>query len=326
MKMDASAHILLSGGTGFFGKALLRYWQAEHEAGRPIPQVSVLSRAPGKFQAQYPDLASLPKLQWIAGDILSPESFPKQLRCTHVLHAAADSTFGPQLTPRQRFEQILDGTRHLLNYARAIGAQRFLLTSSGAVYGVQPAELAQLPEDWPGSPDAMNPALAYGVAKRAAENLCACYHQEFGLETVVARCFAFVGPDLPLDVHFAIGNFIRDALYADAITVNGDGSPVRTYLDQRDLAHWLLVMLDQGRAGQAYNLGSDQTISIAELAHQVRDVLAPNKPVQIQKRDLGAPRNRYVPSINKAASELGVRVTVPLADAIRAAAAQIKVA
>jgi dTDP-glucose 4,6-dehydratase len=321
MQLDESAHVLLTGGTGFFGKALLRHWLAEHQAGRPVPRVTLLSRAPEKFRMQHPALAALPGLHCMAGDITAPGSFPARLQLSHVLHAAADSTLGPQLTPRQRLAQIIDGTRHVLDYARACGAERFLLTSSGAVYGTQPPDMAHLPEDWNGAPDSMTPALAYGIAKRAAENLCAAYHEEFGLQTVVARCFAFVGPDLPLNVHFAVGNFIRDALHAEAITVNGDGSPVRSYLDQTDLAQWLLALLERGRAGHAYNVGSDEAITIADLAHLVRDLLAPGKPVQVQKRDVGGPRNRYVPSVAKATGELGLRVSVPLGDAIRATAA-----
>jgi UDP-glucuronate decarboxylase len=125
--------------------------------------------------------------------------------------------------------------------------------------------------------------------------------EQHGLETVVARCFAFVGPDLPLNVHFAIGNFIRDALTADAITVCGDGTPLRTYLDQSNLAHWLLTLLELGRPGQAYNVGSDEVISIAALAHLVRDILAPEKPVHIQGQlDPGDARNSYVADISKA--------------------------
>ncbi len=135
---------------------------------------------------------------------------------------------------------------------------------------------------------------------------------------MIARCFAFVGPDLPLNAHFAIGNFIRDALTADAFTVAGDGTPLRTFLNQTDLAHWLFTLLKSGRSGEAYNVGSDEVISIADLAHLVRDVLAPEKPVHILgKPDPGVSHNRYVPDISKAQQQLGLSVTVPLAEAIR---------
>jgi UDP-glucuronate decarboxylase len=203
-----------------------------------------------------------------------------------------------------------------------------LLTISGAIYGPQPTDLAAIPEDWPGSPPLADPSTAYGQGKRAAEHLCALFAHQHGLETVVARCFAFVGPDLPLNVHFAIGNFIRDALTAKSITVAGDGTALRTYLHQSDLAHWLFTLLERGRPGEAYNVGSDEVISIADLAHLVRDVLAPEKPVHILgKPDAGASRSRYVPDIRKAQQELGLSVTVPLAEAIRhtGAAAQAAV-
>ena len=190
-------------------------------------------------------------------------------------------------------------------------------------------DFAAIPEDWPGIPPLAEPSTAYGQGKRAAEHLCALYGEQHGLETVIARCFAFIGPDLPLNVHFAIGNFIRDALTADAITVSGDGTPLRTYLDQSDLAHWLLTLLEYGRPGQAYNVGSDEVISIADLAYLVRDVLAAHKPVHILGQpDSDTARDRYVPDIRKAHQQLGLSVTVRLADAIRrtGAAAQAAMA
>jgi dTDP-glucose 4,6-dehydratase len=83
-------------------------------------------------------------------------------------------------------------------------------------------------------------------------------------------------------------------------------------------AHWLFTLLELGRPGQAYNVGSDEVISIADLAHLVRDILAPDKPVHILGQpDPGATRNRYLPDIRKARQQLGLSVTVPLAEAIR---------
>ncbi len=307
--------LLLTGGTGFFGKALLRYYLLSQSSDC---EIYVLSRDPERFLAGHPEFAGFNSPTFLNGDIKVRESLPWSHRFSHVLHAATDSTIGPSLTPLQRYDQIVDGTRNILDLAVATGARRFLLTSSGSIYGPQPADLAAIPEDWPGSPPLAEHSTAYGQAKRAAEHLCALVAEQHDLETVVARCFAFVGPDLPLDVHFAIGNFIRDALTADAITVSGDGTPLRTYLDQTDLAHWLLTLLEHGRPGQAYNVGSDEVISIAALAHLVSDILAPDKPVHILGQPApGAARNRYVPDIRKVQQELGLSVSVPLAEAIR---------
>lgn len=313
-------NLLLTGGTGFFGKALLRHWQA---APAP-PCVTVLSRNPDGFLAQNPEFTALPWLRFHAGDILNPASLPAHVSFTHLLHAAADSTLGPQRTPLERYTQIHDGTRHLLDYAVAQGIPRFLLASSGGVYGTQPQGMAHIPEDYHGMPDPLDARNAYSVAKRCAEHLCALYAEQHGIQIVIARCFAFVGRDLPLDVHFAIGNFIRDALARPQITVNGDGSPIRSYMDQRDLARWLDVLLHQGRAGQAYNVGSDRALSIAELAHQVRDLLAPGKPVHIAARAMGGPRQHYVPCIAKARADLGLDLRYTLQDAVQETARHVE--
>lgn len=315
--MVFTERILLTGGTGFFGRALLRTWLAQFYAGATTPLVTVLTRSPSAFTAQYPEFDRQPWLRLHCGNICEPDTLPRDAAFTHILHAAADSTLGPQLTPLQRYDQIVDGTRRLLDLAVACNARRFLLTSSGAVYGSQPHHLDQVPENWHGMPDPLKPSNAYGVAKRAAEHLCTLYAQEYGLQTVIARCFTFIGPDLPLDVHFAIGNFIRDALWRDEITVAGDGTPLRSYLDQQDLAQWLLALLERGQAGEAYNVGSDRAISIADLAHLVRDIVAPSMSVRILgTNNANNGRNLYIPSIQKAKIELDLNVAVPLEQAI----------
>ena len=291
------------------------------QRGLVMPAITVLSRDPEHFLSRNPEFRGHSWLSFRQGDILVPCSLPSNVGFTHVLHAAADSTQGPTLSPLERYDQIVNGTRHLLDWTVAQGIKRFLFVSSGGVYGSQPIDMARMPEDHMGSPDPMDAGHAYSIAKRCAEHLCAMYGSAHGLEIVIARCFAFVGRDLPLNAHFAIGNFILDALSRPEILVRGDGSPMRSYMDQRDLASWLSTLLERGRAGQAYNVGSDIEISISDLATLVRDVLSPMKRVTIAA-DSMAPsfRNRYVPSVDKAREEFGLEVRHQLIDAIREAA------
>jgi nucleoside-diphosphate-sugar epimerase len=211
------------------------------------------------------------------------------------------------------------GTRNVLDYAVKTGVKRFLLTSSGGAYGPQPQHINKIPETFGGMPDPLDVANVYGVAKRQVEHLCALYMDKYGVETVIARCFAFVGEDLPINAHFAIGNFIRDALLKSEITVGGDGSPLRSYMYQADLAEWLLKILMDGKAGQAYNVGSDEVVSILELAYLVRDILAPNKAVRImgEKNRDNPQRSRYIPDISRARCELNLNIKVQLIDAIQ---------
>jgi UDP-glucuronate decarboxylase len=307
---------LLTGGTGFFGKALLRHHLAH---GLTVAdEITVISRDPQRFLVDFPQFDGCRSIEFVTGDVMDRVSLPWNRSFTHVLHAAAESTFGPRLTPLQRFTLIVDGTRNVLDLAVSTGARRLLLTSSGGVYGPQPADMLALSEEWIGPLDPADVHHAYGHGKRVAEHLCALYADAHGIETVIARCFSFVGPDLPLDVHYAIGNFVRDALTAECITVTGDGSPVRTYLDQIDLASWLMTLLRVGRSGEAYNVGGGDPISLSTVAQMVRDLLAPAKPVRIiGDPSLQAPRHRYVPDIRKIGRECGLTVTVPLPDAIR---------
>jgi dTDP-glucose 4,6-dehydratase len=178
--------------------------------------------------------------------------------------------------------------------------------------------MTHIPETYLGGPDWLKPLAAYGEGKRAAELMATLQAQEAGLECVIARCFSFVGPQLPLDQHFAIGNFIRDAIRGVPIRIKGDGTPLRSYLYASDLAVWMWTLLLRGHSGEAYNVGSDVGVSIADLAYTVVETLKLDLEISISgEATPGVARARYVPSIEKAREQLGLRVTVDLRDAIR---------
>lgn len=310
--------LFLTGGTGFFGKSILHYLQSIYlnQKQELAFELVVMSRNPQLFLRRHPEFMACSWLRFHQGDMNDPQSFPVGEKFTDVLHAAADSLDIPGLTPLGRFDQIVNGTRNVLDFTVRVGAERFLLTSSGGVYGPQPSNITAIPESYLGMPDPLNINNVYGVAKRQAELLCVVYANQFDLHVKIARCFAFVGPNLPLFAHFAIGNFIKNALYDEEIIVAGDGTPLRTYLYQEDLARWLLKILDQGESGQAYNVGSDEVIDLGNLAKLVGSVLAPNKPVIIKGIPQGIDRNIYVPDIRKAGKMLGLQPSYSLLQAI----------
>jgi dTDP-glucose 4,6-dehydratase len=170
----------------------------------------------------------------------------------------------------------------------------------------------------------MDPNSAYGEGKRVGELLCAMAHKEHGLETTIARCFAFVGPHLPLDAHFAIGNFIRDAMRGDPIRVK-DGTPYRSYLYAADLAIWLWTILFKGASCHPYNVGSEHDATISQLAETVASTLGG----AIQSPSTSTPHlnslpSRYVPSIDRAKTGLGLKVCIPLEESIFKTASWIR--
>ena len=311
--------VFITGGTGFFGSWLLESFIAANDQLKLDALAIVLAVDPGAFRAQMPHVAGHRSVTLEAGDKCSCDA--KGERFDFVIHAAAEPFLPiPSADPLALYEKNVAGTKHVLELARKCGATRLLFTSSGAVYGRQPSGLTHIPEEYPGAPDPLDPRTTYYQAKRASEFLCACARSQ-GIDAVVARCFAFVGPHLPLDANFAVGNFIRDALRGGPIQVNGDGTSRRSYLYAADLAIWLWTLLFNGKAGRAYNVGSDADLSILELAQEVRQRLAPKAEIRVALTPApGKPSERYVPSIARARSELGLDVSVALGEAITRAA------
>jgi len=318
--------IFVTGGTGFFGRWILESFAHANRKLKLGAHMVVLSRNPEAFNAKAPHLAADPAIRFVSGDVRTftaadvQQHLGKESRGRYgfVIHAATQSSAKLNSeNPLLMIDTVTAGTRSALEFAVASEAQRFLLTSSGAIYGRQPGEVTHVPETFNGAPDLTDPNSAYAEAKRMAELLCAAYHKEHGLESVIARGFAFVGPFLPLDTHFAIGNFIRDAIAGGPIEVSGDGTPYRSYLYAADLVIWLWTILLKGRPGRAYNVGSEDAHTIHELAKIVADVCGTGMIHVKEKPDPARPAQRYVPSCQRAMEELGLRQWIDLPEGIR---------
>ncbi|TWC21738.1 dTDP-glucose 4,6-dehydratase [Pseudomonas sp. SJZ085] len=293
----AGAHLLLTGGTGFFGRwllALLRYLNGQGAA----ITVTITSRDPSRFLTANPEYRECTWISWFTGDIRDLVDLPGRVPDL-ILHAAADTSATANAHPLELFNTLVDGARRVFDLAARNSSSRVLLTGSGAQYGSLSSAVGVC-ESYSGACASNVAASAYAEGKRAQETLGALYAQCYGIKVVMARCFAFAGPGLPLDGHFAIGNFVRDALYEEEIVLNSNGQAVRSYLHGADLAAWLLTLLVRGEPGVAYNVGSDEAISIADLAKRVVARIAPHKPVTILGRSEGGGRSFYVPDIGRA--------------------------
>jgi nucleoside-diphosphate-sugar epimerase len=311
------ARLFFTGGTGFIGIWLLETYLAARERYGLDTSAVVLTRRPEEFKARAPHVALDPSITLVEGDVRS-FSFPEG-PFEFIIHAATDASAKlNDERPLDMFDTIVAGTHRALEFAVAARARRFLFISSGAVYGRLPPEIDHVDEEWPGSPSITRAASAYGEGKRAAEVLCAIFaHGHPALEIVIARSFALVGPHLPLDIHFAMGNFIRDAMAGQAIEVQGDGTPRRSYLYAGDLTVWLWKILFQGMPMRPYNVGSERSVSILETAQEVAKVMTPQPAIVVaQTADPAKPAERYVPDTSRVRSELGLTETVDLADGI----------
>lgn len=310
--------IFITGGTGFFGCWILESFASANTTYELGASATVLTRDYEAFRKKAPHLAGDPAIKFLIGKI-SDFKFSDE-KYSYILHAAAPTTidfFTHRTTPAERYRTIVEGTRHVLDFAVKSQAEKFLFTSSGAVYGKPPPEMAHIPENYQGVLNPADPYSAWGESKREAESLCATYADRHGIQTNIARCFTFVGPYLLLDVHYAIGNFILDGLQKKPIVIRGDGSAYRSYLYAADLAIWLWTILFLGKNCRPYNVGSEEAIDIYSLAKTVSKMFQPALEVKrARPPEPNTPTDRYVPSTQRAQSELRLRQTVSLKDSI----------
>lgn len=316
------AELLLTGCTGPFGWWLLhKLSYACSQEGLRLRQTTLITRDVRRAQAWACDLHHGLQLQVVQADIGSLDRL--RLRATHVVHgattSAAETSAGA--SGLSKFETVVGGTRALIRALEVRPPRRLLYLSSGIAYGT--SYDGALREDSKLAPCTTDSSPALGHAKRAAEFLMSCAAEAWNARLVIARCFAFSGPGLPLNLHYALGNFIAKALAGEPIVINGDGKAVRSYMHLGDMAVWLLEMLthpmDQDRPSMI-NVGSDQGISVRRLAELVIERAGTKSHIEVLGNcDVNVSGNKasvYIPCIDRAKTAFNLRVWTTIDNSI----------
>ena len=317
-------NIFITGGTGFFGCWFLESFAWANEKLNLNASMLVLTRDLEAFKKKAPHLTNDSSISFHTGDIRSFD-FPES-EFDYIIHAAASLSSLPDgKDSLEVFDIIVEGTRHILEFAKQCKANKFLLISSGAVYDQQPPDITCICEDYQKAPDPADWHSSYGEGKRAAELLTVLNARQYGFEAKIPRCFAFVGPYQKLDGQWAIGNFIRDGLNGGPIVVKGDGMAYRSYLYAADLIIFLWTILFRGESCLPYNVGSEEEINIRSLAQLVSSVCKIKKDVVISKKpDIKADIERYIPSTKRVREKLNLKQLISLQDAIKRTLRYIK--
>lgn len=296
--------IFATGCTGFIGTWIIASFLHVNKKFNLGAELHCLTRNKKMNEEKFPEI------NFIEGDIQS-FNFPSGT-FDYIIHGATEVANYQQDTNQLG---ILDaaylGTKRILEFSKMAFTQKILFLSSGAAYGVQPHDLIKIEETYSGSPDVTKTKSTYGEAKRIAELIL------FNNSTPAtsARIFATSGPFLPQKSDFAFSNFLDAVVSNSTITIKSNGKTTRSYLYISDLTLWLWILLLKGKNKEIYNVGSEDEISISDLAYKIKSTLSSN--VEINVMGTEHDYNRFIPSTKKIRQEFKIDHLVDLDLGIR---------
>ena len=275
--------LIVTGGAGFIGSALVRYLVLEK--GFEVLNIDALTYAGNK--ASLRSVEDRPNYRFLQADICDRAAMEQafaQFRPDRIMHLAAESHVDRSITGAADFVQTnVIGTFTLLEAARGYwsslaGAEkdrfRFLHVSTDEVYGSLGDE-GLFHEDTP-----YDPSSPYSASKAASDHLAKAWQRTYGLPVVVSNCSNNYGP-----YHFPeklIPLTILNALAGEPLPVYGAGENVRDWLYVEDHARALDIIVDRGRVGETYNVGGRNERRNIEVVRRIcatLDTLVPaNRP------------------------------------------------
>lgn len=261
--------ILITGATGLVGKALIKMLlsiNAENSLGLKIIAVS---RNKEKFIQRFSDVPYADKLIFIEHDVNNV--LKTKYRLNYIVSMASNAH--PRLyaaDPIGTEMTNIIGTQNMLELAAENPGCRFLLTSSGDIYGDNIYNKGFLKENDCGYINCNTLRAGYIEGKRASEALCNAYSEAKNVDFIIARLCRIYGKEMQVDDSKAISQFIVNAVNKKNLVLKSEGNQVFSYLHVDDVASAILKLLEKGSKGAAYNVSdNEQTISLKDLAKQI---------------------------------------------------------
>lgn len=309
--------ILVAGGTGFMGKWIAEMVSYINETEHFNITLHLLGRDARKFKEEVPHLSSKPFIHLIEQDVRNIHDLPPEVN--YIINAAGTPDNREHVSqPLRTIETFYKGTQGILDAATRLGdLKKIVHISSHLVYGKNESE-ELIRESFSGKMEANTVNHVYGEAKRVAETLCSIYRSNFKLPVLILRPFAFIGPYQGLEKPWAINNFIRDGILGGPIRILGNGLTVRSYLYGSDMAYWILMSLIKGQIGESYNLGSNEGISLNDLALKIAGAMTNGIEILSKSsKENYTDFSKLVPDTSKIVNALEVEQTYDLDAALK---------
>lgn len=299
------SHCLVTGGAGFIGSHLteLLLSQGHH--------VTVVDNFSTGQSSNLANVVDHPQLTMLNGSITDQTLLAEAVRGVDVIYHLA-AAVGVKIVaddPVRTIETNIYPTEWLLRLAAQTGC-RFFLASTSEVYGKNPNEKWSEDEDLHFGPTS-KPRWAYGCSKAIDEFLALAYYQKFNLPVVIGRFFNVVGPRQVGNYGMVIPRFIDQALKGGPVVVYDDGQQIRCFAHVQEIVECVAALTNSDEAvGQIFNIGSDQAVTIEELAREVIKRVDPQVEIEyLEYRDAYGNDfedvRRRVPDVSRLAAAIG---------------------
>ena len=213
------------------------------------------------------------------------------------------------------------GSKNLIEIALRSDAT-YVYASSSEVYG----NATQIPtsEDYLGSVSTTGTRSPYDEGKRFGDAITKAYEREYNLKNIIIRFFNTYGPRMRGGDFYGrvLDRFVRQALSNEPLTIYGDGTQTRSFTYVSDAVSAILMLIEKGKLGEVYNIGSDNEIEILKLAGIVKRVLYSSSEIKFLPLPEHDPRRRSA-DITKI-KQLGYEPQITLEDGIKLMAKSIK--